>query len=84
MRNVDFCQKIIFALASLNLWYLFAEGKEWIGSKEAEEEAEQKLEIAIRILIDTQGWGGIVWKVAQGVNQVGDAHVGVALEVRLA
>ena len=58
-------------------------------SKEAEEEAEQNLEIAFRLLIDTQGWGGIVWKVVQGVTQVGVAQVGVsqvgvALGVRLA
>ena len=42
-----------------------------LGSKEAEEEAEQNLEIAFRLLIDTQGWGGVVWKVVQGVTQVG-------------
>ena len=54
-----------------------------IGSKEAEE-AEQNLEIAFRLLIDTQGWGEVVWKVVQGVTQVGVAHWGVALGVRLA
>ena len=48
-----------------------------LGSKEADEEAEeeeQNLEIAFRLLIDTQGWGEVVWKVVQGVTQVGAAH----------
>ena len=47
-----------------------------VGSKEAEEaeeEAEQNLDVAFRLLIDTQGWGGVVWKVVQGVTQVGVA-----------
>ena len=56
-----------------------------LGSKaEAEEEAEQNLKIAFRLLIDSQEWGGIVWKVVQGVTQVGVAQAGVALRVRLA
>ena len=54
-----------------------------LGSKEAEEEAdeeaEQNLEIAFRLLIDIQESGEVVWKVVQGVTQVG-----VALGVRLA
>ena len=42
-----------------------------LGIREAEEEeeeaeAEQNLEIAFRLLIDTQGLGGLVWKVVQG------------------
>ena len=53
-----------------------------IGSKEAEEEeeaeaeeeAEQNHEIVFRLLIDTQGWGEMIWKVVQGVTQVGVAH----------
>ena len=46
-----------------------------LGSKEAEEvEAEQNLEIVFRLLIDFQGWGEVVWKVVQGVTQVGVAH----------
>ena len=50
-----------------------------LGSKEEEEaEAGQNLEIAFRLLIDTQGWGKVVWKVVQGVTQVGVAHWGVA------
>ena len=28
--------------------------------------------------IYTQGWGGIVWNVVQGISQVGVAQVGVA------
>ena len=50
-------------------------------SKEVEEEkeAEQNLEIAFRLLIDTQGWDWIVLKVVLGVT-----HVGVPLGVRLA
>ena len=48
-----------------------------LGSKE--EEAEQNLEIAFRLLIDTQGWDEVVWKVVQGVTQVGVAHWRVAL-----
>ena len=41
-----------------------------LGSKEAEEaEAEQNLKIAFRLLIDTQGWNGIVWKVVEGVTE---------------
>ena len=35
-----------------------------LGSKEAEE-AEQNLKIAFRLLIDTQEWGDVVWKVAR-------------------
>ena len=54
-----------------------------IGSKEAEE-AEQNLEIAFRLLIETQRWGGVVLKVIQGVTKVGLAHFGVNLGVRLA
>ena len=55
-----------------------------LGSKEAEEagaeaEAEQNLEIALRLLIDTQGWGEVVWKVVQGVTQERVAHWVVAL-----
>ena len=57
-----------------------------LGSKEAEEEeeeAEQNLEIAFRLLIDTQGWSGVVLKVFQeGVAQVRVAHLGIALGVR--
>ena len=49
-----------------------------LGSKEAEEEAEQNLEIAFRLLIDTQGWGKVVWRVIKGVTQVGISTVGVA------
>ena len=63
-----------------------------LGSQDAEEaeeeteggEAEQKLEIAFRLLIDTQGWGGVVLKVLQGVAEVEIAHSGVVLRVRLA
>ena len=56
-----------------------------LGSKEAEEaEAEKYLEIAFKLLIETQGWVGVVWKVVQGVTQVKLAHWGVALGVRLA
>ena len=47
-----------------------------LGSKEAEEaekEAEQNLDIAFKLLIDTQGWGGVVWKVVQGVAKLGVA-----------
>ena len=55
-----------------------------LGSKEAEEEAEQNLEIALSLLIDTQGWDVIVWKVVQGVTQVGVAKVGVPHGVWLA
>ena len=51
---------------------------------EAEEEAEQNLEMAFRLLIETHEWGGKVLKVVQGVTQLGVAQVGVALEVRLA
>ena len=48
-----------------------------LGSKKAEEaEAEQNLEIAFRLLIDTQGWVGVVLKVVQRVTQVGVAHWG--------
>ena len=37
-----------------------------LGSKEAEEEeAEQNLEIAFRLLIDTQGWVEVVWKASE-------------------
>ena len=54
-----------------------------LGSKEAEEvEVEQNLEIAFRLLIDSQGWGGIVWKVVQGVTQVGVVNWRVTLWVR--
>ena len=47
-----------------------------LGSKEAEEEeaegkAEHNLEIAFRLLIDTQGGGGVAWKVVLVVTQVG-------------
>ena len=51
-----------------------------VGSK-AEEEAEdeQNLEIAFRLLIDTEEWVWLVWKVVQGVTQVGVGHWGVAL-----
>ena len=55
-------------------WTSLANSVLVLGSKEAEEEAEQaekNLEIALRLIIDTQGWGGIVWKVVQGVTQVG-------------
>ena len=49
-----------------------------LGSKEGKEEeaeqAEQNFEITVRLLIDTQGWVGVVLKVVQGV----------ALGVRLA
>ena len=55
-----------------------------LGSKEAEEEAELNLEIAFRLLIDTHGWGEVVWKVVEGVTQMGVAHLGVAQGVRLA
>ena len=58
-----------------------------LGSKEVEaeeEEAEQNLEIAFRLLINTQGWDGVVWKVVQVVTQVGVAHWKVALGVKLA
>ena len=48
-----------------------------LGSKEAEEEeAEKNLEIDFRLLIDTKGWSGVVWKVVQGVTQMGVAHWG--------
>ena len=51
-----------------------------LGSKEAEEEeAEQNLEIALRLLNHTQGWDEVVWKLVQGV-----VKRGVALGVRLA
>ena len=58
-----------------------------LGSKAEEAEAveaEQNLEIAFRLLIDTQEWGGVVWKVVQGVTQIGVAHLVVALGARLA
>ena len=48
-----------------------------LGSKEAEEaeeEAEQNLEIAFRLLIDIRELGGVVLKVFQGVAQVGVAR----------
>ena len=55
-----------------------------LGSKEAEaEQAEQNLKIAFRLLIDTQGLGKVIWKVVQGVTQVGVAHWGLALGIRL-
>ena len=51
-----------------------------LGSKEAEEaeetEAKQNLEIAFGLLIDTQGLGGVVLKVFQGVTLVGRFHWG--------
>ena len=43
-------------------------------AKEAEEETEQNLEIAFRLLIDTKRWGRVVWKVVQGVTQVRVTH----------
>ena len=52
-----------------------------LGSKA---EAEQNLEIAFRLLTDTQGGGGVAWRVVKVVTQVGVAHWGVALGVRLA
>ena len=49
-------------------------------SKEAEEEeaekAEQNLEIAFKLLIDTQGWGWVVWKAVQGVTLSGGSQWG--------
>ena len=53
-----------------------------LGSEEAEvKEAEQNLEIAFILLIDTKEWSGVVWKVVQGITQVGVANWGVALRL---
>ena len=64
VKLFSYCFQVIFkrslALQShvivLGSMEAAAEGEEIV----EEEEAEQNLEIAFRLLIDTQGWGGVV------------------------